>query len=319
MRYIIINDLYTDFLEHRRNQPNLTIMDSSIGIFVGGSSLKEEENEEAKENKTTTTTSNLDESFELNLGSPSTHSFNSSLSSSVYQARVGVGGGSTGFDSNYHSFLSADVDLKNNSLSPMSHSLTSLSADEQHDPWKASAIGIKCISYQPIGYVFLTRKILDMYSTDGKRKLEILYSFSKRYRNRIKVPAIGAKLNNCSFCDTITMDFDPDSSLFDLIMEVQIITQRPNSDLARRKSKLTTKTVKKATTNEISEIISSSSSGSDSENSDNEITYVTSTYDIKYHKDEHRPNLYEVLKSVNSSPLKDSIEDNKGNFNLLII
>ena len=295
-------------------------MDSSIGIFVGGSSLKEEENEEAKENKTTTTTSNLDESFELNLGSPSTHSFNSSLSSSVYQARVGVGGGSSAFDSNYHSFLSADVDLKNNSLSPMSHSLTSLSADEQHDPWKASAIGIKCISYQPIGYVFLTRKILDMYSTDGKRKLEILYSFSKRYRNRIKVPAIGAKLNNCSFCDTITMDFDPDSSLFDLIMEVQIITQRPNSDLARRKSKLTTtKTVKKATTNEISEIISSSSSGSDSENSDNEITYVTSTYDIKYHKDEHRPNLYEVLKSVNSSPLKDSIEDNKGNFNLLII
>lgn len=259
-------------------------MDSSLGF----SSVKEEESDEPKDKSSKH--DNLNESFEA-LASLSMQSFNS-LSSSFYNK----------FDSNYHSFLSTDNDLRN--LSSMSHSLTSLNNDD--DPWKASAIGIKCISYKPIGYVFLTRKILDLYSTDGKRKLEILYSYSKKYKEKVKVPTFGTSLNHCSFCDTITLDFDPDSSLFDLIMEVQIITQCPNETILRKKSKLT-RIVKNQNINKNS----SSSSSSESEN-EGETTYVTSTYDIQYHKDDNRPNLYEVLKAVNTNLRKNKFEEKKG-------
>ena len=112
---------------------------------------------------------------------------------------------------------------KNDCSSPVYRSITSIAGEE--DPWRASSIGIKCISYKPIGYVFLTRRVLDLYTTDGKRKVDIVYNFSKKYKNRIKTPSIGSSIENCSFCDTITIDFDPSSTLFDLIMEVQIITQ----------------------------------------------------------------------------------------------
>lgn len=112
---------------------------------------------------------------------------------------------------------------RNNCSSPMYRSVTSIASEE--DPWRASSIGIKCISYKPVGYVFLTRRVLDLYTTDGKRKVDIVYNYSKKYRNRIKTPSIGSHIENCSFCDTITIDFDPSSTLFDLIMEVQIITQ----------------------------------------------------------------------------------------------
>lgn len=114
---------------------------------------------------------------------------------------------------------------RNNCSSPTSmyRSITSIASEE--DPWRASSIGIKCISYKPVGYVFLTRRVLDLYTTDGKRKVDIVYNYSKKYRNRIKTPSIGSHIENCSFCDTITIDFDPSSTLFDLIMEVQIITQ----------------------------------------------------------------------------------------------
>lgn len=268
-------------------------MESSLGF----SSAKEEDSDESKEKPAKH--DNLDESFEV-LASASTNSFNS-LTSSSFCNKI---------DSNYHSFLSTDTELKN--LSPMSHSLTSLTNDE--DPWKASAIGIKCISYKPIGYVFLTRKILDLYTTDGKRKLEILYSYSKNYKEKVRIPTLGTSLNHCSFCDTITLDFDPESSLFDLIMEVQIITLCPNDILLRKKSKLS-----KSVKNEVAINASGSSSSSSDSETESETTLVTSTYDIQYHKDDNRPNLYEVLKSVNTNRRKNSFEEQKGKNIILLI
>ena len=64
-----------------------------------------------------------------------------------------------------------------------------------------------------------------MYVTDGKRKIDILYNYSKKFSNRIKVPSIGTSMQNCSFCDTITLDVEPCGQVFDVVMEVQIITQ----------------------------------------------------------------------------------------------
>jgi hypothetical protein len=110
----------------------------------------------------------------------------------------------------------------------MYHSMTSISSED--DPWKAGCIGIKCISYKPIGYLMLTRRVLDLFVTDGKRKIEVLYNYSRRYKDKIKVPSIGTAMSNCSFCDTITIDLDPDSTFFDLVMEVQIITQGATLD-----------------------------------------------------------------------------------------
>ena len=113
--------------------------------------------------------------------------------------------------------------INDNCSSSMYKSVTSLTNED--DPWRASSIGIKCINYRPTGYVFLTRRVMDLYTTDGKRKLDIIYNFSKKFKNKIKTPSIGTSLQNCSFCDTITIDFDPSSTFFDMIMEVQIITQ----------------------------------------------------------------------------------------------
>ena len=151
------------------------------------------------------------------LGNPSMNSLDSIMSSS-----------STQFDNNSLSIPMSGTDFyfnqnDMNCSSPMYRSITSIPNEE--DPWRASSIGIKCISYKPIGYIFLTRRVLDLYTTDGQRKVDIVYNYSKKYRNRIKTPSIGSSINNCSFCDTITIDFDPSSTLFDLIMEVQIITQ----------------------------------------------------------------------------------------------
>lgn len=261
-------------------------MDSNIG-----SSLKEEDTEDAKEKSNKLSV--LEESGFDTLASASTNSFNS-LSSSIYNK----------VDSNYQSFLSTDADIRN---STMCNSLTSLMSDD--DPWKASAIGIRCISNKPIGYVFLTRRILDLYSTDGKRKLEILYNYSKKYKNKIKIPTLGSSINNCCFCDTITFDLDPDSTLFDLIMEVQIITQ-----CAEEKNNLHKKKVKMKKKEEINNL-QSSSSGSESDN-DNETTLVTSTYDIKYHNNEVRPDLYEVLNKMGKNSLKNWKEDDTGIFQL---
>ena len=152
-----------------------------------------------------------DTSQRSNLSNPSLNSLDSVMSSSIND-----------LNNNYSSLSSNNLYL-NCCSSPMYHSITSIASED--DPWRASSIGIKCISYKPVGYVFLTRRVLDLYSTDGKRKVDIVYNYSKKYRNRIKTPSIGSSMNNCSFCDTITIDFDPCSTLFDLIMEVQIITQ----------------------------------------------------------------------------------------------
>ncbi|CAF0814066.1 unnamed protein product [Brachionus calyciflorus] len=111
---------------------------------------------------------------------------------------------------------------KNSSLFQSVHTY-----EETDDSWKPSALGIKCYSVKHDGYVFLTRKILDLSSTDGKRKIDVCYSYAKDYKNGHKIKPRGSNLQNCSFCDTVSLDFDPDSTLFDLVMEVQIITLAP--------------------------------------------------------------------------------------------
>jgi hypothetical protein len=177
----------------------------------------------------------------------------------------------------------------------MFRSMTSLSGDE--DPWKASSIGIKCISYKPVGYMLLSRRILDLYATDGSHKIEIFYSYSKKFRNKIKIPSIGSSMRNCSFCDTITLDFDPDSTMFDLVMEVQIITQGATIDRKlkvrqdesgqlslireRRKRKSTTPTLSRVSG--LVEQVSNSEESSNSSGSDDDNTVVFSSYDLKVH------------------------------------
>ena len=45
------------------------------------------------------------------------------------------------------------------------------------------------------------QKILDQSSTDGRRKFDIMYNYSKSYENRQKVKSKGNTLQNCSFCE----------------------------------------------------------------------------------------------------------------------
>ncbi len=154
------------------------------------------------------------------LSNASINSIDSSLTSSSALKPHYASSSSLLHASNDFSFFNA---ANLSCSSPMYRSITSIASEE--DPWRASSIGIKCISYKPVGYVFLTRRVLDLYTTDGKRKVDIVYNYSKKYRNKIRTPSIGSSMHNCSFCDTITIDFDPSSTFFDLIMEVQIITQ----------------------------------------------------------------------------------------------
>ena len=57
---------------------------------------------------------------------------------------------------------------------------------------------------------------------------------------------------------------------------------------------------------------SKSSSSSSESDIDSETTLVTSTYDIKYHKNEERPDLYEVLNKMGNNSLKNWKEDETG-------
>ena len=189
-------------------------------------------------------------------------------------------------DSKGSTHLLNDFSQIKKSLSPMYRSLCSLS--DVDDPWKASSIGIKCINYKPVGSVFLTRRVLDLYVTDGKRKVDILYSYSKKNISKIKIPSIGSSIENCSFCDTITLDFDPDSTLFDLVMEVQIITQGACEE---RDSKLESEETNKK----------------DNTNDDFDMqTTLKSSYDIKIQK---RTN-YESLEIGENKQTKLDIPEN---------
>ncbi len=67
-------------------------------------------------------------------------------------------------------------------------SIASLAPDV--DPLHASSIGVKCINSKPVGYIFLTRRLLDVYMTDGQRKVEIVYNYSKKFKKRkMKIPS----------------------------------------------------------------------------------------------------------------------------------
>jgi hypothetical protein len=92
------------------------------------------------------------------------------------------------------------------------------------DPWKPSRIGIKSISYRPIGCIRLSKAVLEVSSTDGKRKWDVYYSFRKTYFADTKVPMIGTSLRYCSFCDTVAIDIDAGCTYLDLLMEVKIIS-----------------------------------------------------------------------------------------------
>lgn len=75
-------------------------------------------------------------------------------------------------------------------------SITNLTSNQ--DPFLASSIGIKCINYKPLGYIFLTRRLLDLYMTDGKRKIEIAYNYSKKFKKKRHIPSTG-NLTSFSF------------------------------------------------------------------------------------------------------------------------
>lgn len=122
-------------------------------------------------------------------------------------------------------------------------------------------------------------------------------------------------MQNCSFCDTVTLDFDPESTTFDLVMEVQIITQgatverqmllsndgctssvyvNPNDEGMMRKRKkvkkkrTSPKYVSGSSTNRPSVLVSSNSTDevttTGSSSSDDDNTLVISSYDLKVHK-----------------------------------
>lgn len=156
-----------------------------------------------------------------------------------------------------------------------------LTPDE--DPWLASSIGVKCYNYKPVGYVFLTRRLLDLYMTDGQRKVEIVYNYSKKSKKKMKIPSIGSSILNCSFCDTVTIDFDPCANLFDFIMEVQIITQGASLErqlkIRKKKHKETTPVEKLMPTESKIETTNENSSSDE-----DELVYFTSNYDFIKHK-----------------------------------
>lgn len=93
----------------------------------------------------------------------------------------------------YNSLVACDdcINLFNDRSYSNFKSITNLASNQ--DPFLASSIGIKCINFKPIGYVFLTRRLLDLYQTDGKRKIEIAYNYSKKIKKKTKVPALGKK------------------------------------------------------------------------------------------------------------------------------
>jgi hypothetical protein len=165
------------------------------------------------------------------------------------------------------------------SLSSIYRSSTSLAHYE--DPWKTSSIGIKCISYKPIGCVFLTRKIVELTDTDGKQKIKILYSYTKADRDKLKVPSIGSSIENCSFSDTITLDFDPDSTLFDLVMDVHIITQGATLERSDNQNFSLNAIEQSSIKNPLSSTNNQIVNRLDIDDEDDRISF-TSSYDIKY-------------------------------------
>ena len=91
--------------------------------------------------------------------------------------------------------------------------------------WKPTKFGIKTISYRPEGFTYLTKSVLELYLTDGIGGIDIRYIYARNYRHAEKVPFIGTSIENCTICETITIDIEGPSTYFALILEVQIITQ----------------------------------------------------------------------------------------------
>ena len=192
---------------------------------------------------------------------------------------------------------------------------TSLSNTE--DPWKASSIGIKCVSYKPIGHVFLTRRVLDTYATDGKRKIDICYNYSKKATSKEKVPSIGTSIKNCSFCDTITLDVEPCAEVYDIVMEVQIITQGASLE---RHVKIGAVDKDGCPNNQITddliESFKESCDDSDADSDSNETT-ITSNYDFKIRKPNQN---YETSLITGDNRNTECIENKNSNsiFNIAI-
>jgi hypothetical protein len=111
------------------------------------------------------------------------------------------------------------------------------------DPWKPCRVGIKSISYKPIGYIKLRKTILEVSSTDGKRKWDVYYNNKKVYSSDdIRVPMIGTSLRFCSFCDTVAIDIEAGCTYLDLFLEVKVISvgamhKRPSKYRLKRRRK----------------------------------------------------------------------------------
>lgn len=157
--------------------------------------------------------------------------------------------------------------------------------------WKPSTLGIKCISEKPKGHIFLTRRILDLCSTDGKRKIEIEYNYTKDYKNKQEFKSKGSSIQNCSFCDTVSLDFEPESTYFDLLMDVQIITVVPANSGSSVMNKI--ENCLKP------ELVSYTDTGQKLElNNDDEETQIFSSYNLKYSKQELNSNDNKLSQST---------------------
>ncbi|RNA05365.1 hypothetical protein BpHYR1_026670, partial [Brachionus plicatilis] len=199
-----------------------------------------------------------------------------------------------------------EVNLKNQNQAFLQ---SFLSTHEPEDTWKPSSLGIKCFSQKPKGHIFLTRRILDLCSTDGKRKIEIEYNYSKNFQNEKEFKSKGSSIQNCSFCDTVSLDFEPESTFFDLLMDVQIITVAPEN----------LKHLNKIEDTRPPELVSYTDTGQELEiDSDCEESRIYSSYNLRYSKQEPTSNDHELCQP-SEDQLKDDYEILNGNGQKLII
>lgn len=153
-----------------------------------------------------------------------------------------------------------------------------LNSNDQGYLWQPSSLGIKCYSQKPKGHIFLTRRILDMCSTDGKRKIEIEYNYSKDFEKDQGFKSKGSSIQNCSFCDTVSLDFEPESTFFDLLMDVQIITVAPTNSKSGQSNKIDC--VRPP------DLVSFTDTGQEELDSDSEESRIYSSYNLRHSKHE---------------------------------
>lgn len=168
-----------------------------------------------------------------------------------------------------------------------------LNSNHQGYLWKPSSLGIKCYSQKTKGHIFLTRRILDVCSTDGKRKIEIEYNYSKNFEKDQGYKSKGSSIQNCSFCDTVSLDFEPESTFFDLLMDVQIITVAPaNSKIKTHMDKLDYLRPP--------DLVPYTDTGQKEIDSDSEESRIYSSYNLRHSKNELTSDDFEFYQNSDS-------------------